>query len=220
MFDFDDVLVRSLVGVITAIAGFALGSWALHPWAVASLHTDAGRARLIGRLPTAFLSAAALGLAGWCAGLAPMLPAVIAFAIEGTTLSIVDLAERRIPNYLLLIGVATVGPLLIAGLIVSSDWSALLWGAIGAVAMFVFYLLLALIDARAMGMGDVKLAPIVGAMLGVHGLSWWLVGLLATFAIGAVAAIVQLVRRRGQGRAGIPFGPFMVAGTLVALALR
>lgn len=219
MLEADGLLVRSILSIVAAIAGFGLGFWALHPWAAESLRTDRGRARLASRLVTAFAGAAALGIASWGAGPAPQLPAAIAFALVGTTLSIVDLAEQRLPNGMLLVAVATVGPLLIAGLVVSADWPALLAGAIGAVAMFAVYFLMALISVRAMGMGDVKLAAIVGAMLGAHGISTWLVGLVATFVIGGVAAIIQLARRSASEREGIPFGPFMVAGTLVALAV-
>ena len=212
------ILVRSILSLAAAIAGFALGWWALHPWAMALVRTDQGQTRLAGRVVTALAAAAALGLAAWGAGRSPLLPSAIAFAVVGTTLALVDLAEKRIPNQLLLIGAATVGPLLVAGVVVRWGWLALLGCAIGAGAMFALYLLMALIDGRAMGMGDVKLALLVGAMLGPHGLSVWLIGLLATFVIGAVAAIITLVRRRGRPRAGIPFGPFMIAGTLLVLA--
>ena len=219
MFEADGLLIRSIISIVAAIAGFGLGFWALHPWAAASLRTDEGRSRLASRLVTAFTGAAALGVACWSAGLTPQLPAAIAFAVVGTTLSIVDLAEQRLPNSMLLVAAATVGPLLVAGLVVSSDWPALLAGAIGAVVMFAFYFLMALINVQFMGMGDVKLAAIVGAMLGAHGLSTWLVGLVATFVIGAVAAIIKLARRGSKARDGLPFGPFMVAGTLLALAV-
>ena len=218
MVDIAPLLVRSILSVASAVAGFALGWWALHPWAMALVRTELGQTRLAGRLPTALAAASALGMAAWSEGLSPLLPSTLAFAVVGTTLALVDLAEKRIPNHLLLVGAATVGPLLIVGVVARWGWPALLGCAIGAGAMFALYLLMALIDGRAMGMGDVKLALLVGAMLGPHGLSVWLIGLLATFVLGAGAAFITLVRRRGRPRRGIPFGPFMIAGTLLALA--
>ncbi len=63
----------------------------------------------------------------------------------------------------------------------------------------------------AMGFGDVKLAAVLGAMLG-----WekFLIGLFLAVTIGAVFGVIQ--RLAGGGRL-IPFGPYLVAGALLAL---
>jgi leader peptidase (prepilin peptidase)/N-methyltransferase len=73
-------------------------------------------------------------------------------------------------------------------------------------------------------MGDVKLAPALGLYLGYLGWEAVLVGILAGFVLGALAAIVILVRdvvaRRPVGgalRRALPFGPFLLLGTLVGL---
>ncbi|MDR9391262.1 MAG: prepilin peptidase [Trueperaceae bacterium] len=63
----------------------------------------------------------------------------------------------------------------------------------------------------AMGFGDVKLAGLLGAVLGVQGAA---VALLAAVAVGAVVGVAH--RLAGGGRA-IPFGPWLVVGGLVAL---
>lgn len=62
-----------------------------------------------------------------------------------------------------------------------------------------------------MGFGDVKLAAVLGAVLG-----WekFLVGLFFAVSIGALFGIVQ--RLAGGGRL-IPFGPYLLAGALLAL---
>ena len=63
----------------------------------------------------------------------------------------------------------------------------------------------------AMGVGDVKLAAVLGAFLG-----WekFLVGLFLAVSLGALFGIVQ--RIAGGGRL-IPFGPYLLAGALLAL---
>jgi leader peptidase (prepilin peptidase)/N-methyltransferase len=69
--------------------------------------------------------------------------------------------------------------------------------------------------SRGMGMGDVKLAALIGLVLGSIGLG--LVGVAAGAAIlvGGLAAVVALVR--GVGRKGaMPFGPALAAGTVIA----
>jgi leader peptidase (prepilin peptidase) / N-methyltransferase len=62
-----------------------------------------------------------------------------------------------------------------------------------------------------MGFGDVKLAAVLGAVLGVQNL---LVALLLAFILGALGGLVG--RALGGGRV-VPFGPYLVLGGLVAL---
>jgi hypothetical protein len=66
-------------------------------------------------------------------------------------------------------------------------------------------------------MGDVKLALVIGLLLGWFGLNAWLIGLLAAFVVGGLVALVALLLRRVTLRGSIPFGPSMLAGALVAL---
>ena len=63
----------------------------------------------------------------------------------------------------------------------------------------------------AMGFGDVKLAGVLGAMLGAQNL---LVALLLAFLFGAVGGLIG--RALGRGRV-VPFGPYLVAGAWAAL---
>lgn len=63
----------------------------------------------------------------------------------------------------------------------------------------------------AMGFGDVKLAAVLGALLGVPNL---LVGLLLAFVLGAVGGVIG--KAMGRGRV-VPFGPYLVLGGLIAL---
>jgi leader peptidase (prepilin peptidase) / N-methyltransferase len=64
----------------------------------------------------------------------------------------------------------------------------------------------------AMGFGDVKLAAVLGALLGVTG---FLVGLLLAVVIGAVVGVAQRVL---GGSRFVPFGPFLVVGALLSWA--
>mgnify|MGYP006193708693 FL=1 len=82
-----------------------------------------------------------------------------------------------------------------------------------------------MIGPSGLGMGDVKLAPALGLYLGYLGWNAVLVGIIAGFVLGALAALVVLVRDAaarkplaGALRTALPFGPFLLAGTLVGLA--
>ena len=68
-----------------------------------------------------------------------------------------------------------------------------------------------------MGFGDVKLAGLVGAMLGWLSWSALLVGAFAAFVLGGVVGIAVIASRRGNGKTPLPFGPFMLAGAALAL---
>jgi leader peptidase (prepilin peptidase)/N-methyltransferase len=65
-----------------------------------------------------------------------------------------------------------------------------------------------------MGMGDVKLAAVMGLYLGRSVAPALLIG----FAVGALVGIVMMARRGASARKqAVPFGPFLALGGLVAL---
>jgi leader peptidase (prepilin peptidase)/N-methyltransferase len=68
-----------------------------------------------------------------------------------------------------------------------------------------------------MGMGDVKLAGVLGLFLGWLGWSELLVGAFAAFLLGGVVALALLAARRVTRSSGIPFGPWMLAGAWSAV---
>jgi leader peptidase (prepilin peptidase)/N-methyltransferase len=69
-----------------------------------------------------------------------------------------------------------------------------------------------------MGGGDVKLAGVVGVMLGFAGWDAVALGLFAGFLGGGLYSVVLLVRRRADRRTAVPFGPWMLLGAWVGLA--
>ena len=80
-----------------------------------------------------------------------------------------------------------------------------------------FLLAAALIRRDGMGLGDVKLAGVLGFYLGAAVIE----ALVVAFAAGSIAGGVLLVRHGWSAHSRtIPFAPFLAAGALVALALR
>jgi leader peptidase (prepilin peptidase) / N-methyltransferase len=76
-------------------------------------------------------------------------------------------------------------------------------------------LLLVAVLSRGMGMGDVKLAALIGAVLGALGLRYVGVAAGAAILLGGLGAIVALAIGRDR-RSAIPFGPYLAAGAVVA----
>jgi leader peptidase (prepilin peptidase)/N-methyltransferase len=131
------------------------------------------------------------------------------FSAVLVALSAIDVERRILPDRIVLPSTAVV---LVAQIALFPD-RALEWTAasLGA-ALFLFVALLAY--PKGMGMGDVKLALLLGAALGRHVTVGLMLGMLA-----AMVVAVVLVARHGTAarKMAIPFGPFLALGSLVAL---
>ncbi len=121
--------------------------------------------------------------------------------------SVIDARHRIIPNRIVVPAAAIV---LVANtaLTLSPQW------AIGAVAASGFLLAAALVYPAGMGMGDVKLALLMGAALGKTVSVALMLGMLAAMVPG-----LYLIARHGKAarKMGLPFGPFLAFGSVVAL---
>lgn len=101
----------------------------------------------------------------------------------------------------------------------SDPWAAARRAVIGAVVLGLAYLVLALLGGgQGMGLGDVKLAPSLGALLAWPGWSTWCLGAMGAFILGGLWGIVLMLRGRGRS-ARMPFGPFMMAAALLTIVL-
>jgi leader peptidase (prepilin peptidase)/N-methyltransferase len=118
-----------------------------------------------------------------------------------------DLERRIVPNRVVLPAAAAV----LALQTVSHPSPAWAIGAIGAAG---FLLVAALAYPGGMGMGDVKLALLIGAVLG----RITPVGIMLALLLALVPSVVLLVRHGGRARRlAIPFAPFLAAGAVVAI---
>jgi leader peptidase (prepilin peptidase)/N-methyltransferase len=154
-------------------------------------------------LVTALLIAACFFAFGWSAYsfVASFFCAVL------VTVSATDLSHRIVPNVVVLPAAAIVLVAMTA-LEPSAEW------ALGAFGASFFLFLAALAYPKGMGMGDVKLALLLGAMLGRTVPVALMVGMLAAL----VPSIVLLARHgKAARKMGIPFAPFLALGGVVAL---
>jgi leader peptidase (prepilin peptidase)/N-methyltransferase len=123
--------------------------------------------------------------------------------------TLTDLEQRIIPNRILAFA-ALAGLAIVA----AGDPASLPERLIAAGAAGGFLLVAALAYPAGMGMGDVKLAAVLGLYLGSAVAPALLIALIA----GATAGVVKIAREGGAVRKrGIPFGPFLALGALVAL---
>ena len=129
------------------------------------------------------------------------------FCVVLVVLSAIDLTHRIVPNRIVLPAALAV---LVAQTVLepSPEWAV---GALGAAG---FLFVAALAYPAGMGLGDVKLALLLGAMLGRTVPVALMVGMIAAL----VPSVVLLARHGAAARKmGIPFAPFLSFGALVAL---
>ena len=129
------------------------------------------------------------------------------FCIVLVTVSAVDVEHRVVPNRIVL---PAAGAVLLAQTLLhpSPEW------ALGALAAAGFLFAAAVVYPAGMGMGDVKLALLMGAALGK--------AVLVALVLGMTAALIPglyLLARHGSSarKTGIPFAPFLALGSVLAL---
>lgn len=156
-------------------------------------------------------------LTAWRFGPGWVLPAFLFFAVAAVLLTVVDVRHRVLPNRVVLPSIVVGAVLLAVAAAATGEWSALLRAGIAAVVLFAVYLFLALISPRSLGMGDVKLAALLGLYLGWVGWGAVVLGAAAGFVVQALLALGLLAARRIGLRAELPFGPAMLLGAVIAI---
>lgn len=173
------------------------------------------------RYPIVELANAALwlALAGWAMSSQhlALLPLLLVLGSAGLALFCIDLDTHRLPNAIVLpLYPITAAGLVLAG-VLSGEWpwaSSLLAAALW---LLVFGLVWLVSGGRGLGLGDVKLAPVIGATLGWIGFGPAVVGLFAAWVLGGIVAIALLLSGRAKKGAHLAFGPFMIIGGGLAI---
>ena len=156
----------------------------------------------------------ALGLLVVAAGAIGLRPALLGFvwlAVVTPRLVAVDLAEHRLPDAVVLPGY----PIVLTAVLLdaSASGGSVLAAVVAALACGLVFLVLHTIGG--MGFGDVKLAPLLGALTAAAAPGGALIWLVLAFLIGGAGAVTVLIRR-GTG-ARMAFGPPMLLGAWAAV---
>lgn len=151
-----------------------------------------------------------------CAMRMPSDPAVIAccyFSAAGTVMSAIDIRVARLPDLLTLPSYPVMFLALAWASSVTGDVRPLYRGIEAAAILLAVFLIQNL--TVGVGLGDVKLAGLIGMLLGYFGWTTLFQGLFLASMIGAGWAVVK--RLRGGGDGYIPFGPALIAGALFSV---
>jgi leader peptidase (prepilin peptidase)/N-methyltransferase len=164
--------------------------------------------RIPWRYPAVELATAVLFAACFLAfGLTAYAFLAAGFCAVLVAISAIDIEHRIVPNRIV---VPATGIVLVVNTLIdpSVEW------LLGGLAGFTFLFIAAVIYPAGMGMGDVKLAALLGVMLGRD----VAVALMAGMLLAIVPSVVLLARHGSKARKmGIPFAPFLAGGGIVAL---
>jgi leader peptidase (prepilin peptidase) / N-methyltransferase len=129
--------------------------------------------------------------------------------------SLIDVRHRIIPNRLVYPSLVVFGVVVVALGVAGKEVSPLR-AVLGLLAYGGGLLLVALVSPGGMGLGDVKLAALIGLVLGALGWTYVGVGAMAAVLAGGVGAVAALLAGRSRKDA-IPFGPYLAGGAVIAL---
>ncbi len=145
------------------------------------------------------------------------LPAYLVFFVALVAVTVIDLEHYIVPNRIVVATLLVSVPLLVVAALVEGEWSPLRTALLGSLAAGSALLVINLISPKGMGMGDVKLALVLGLFLGWIGFGHVVLGIFLGFllgALGGVALIALKVRKRSDH---VPFAPFLAGGAALAV---
>ena len=145
---------------------------------------------------------------------------VPAFCILGAALVAlvwIDLREFRLPREITYTASVLGAIALVIAALVNDEteriWQAFFGAGLALAIMGGIYLA----SRGGMGDGDVRLAPLLGLYLGYLNPGIVPVGLFFGFLLGAVIGVAAMAIGKGGRKTALPFGPFLAAGTVVAV---
>lgn len=167
------------------------------------------------------VTAVLFALAFWRLGLSPELPAVLVFIFGGVLLSVIDWKVQRLPTQLVHCTLAGVGGGLVLASLLVWNWvplaTAVAGGSLFAGTFFLmWYLGRNLYGVTIIGFGDVRLAGVLGLLLGWYGLEFVLYGAIVGNLFAVLLALALSIHKR-KLLMRYSFGPPLIAGTLAVV---
>lgn len=165
------------------------------------------------------LAAIAVTVLAWRGGAHVATIALVWSALVAVALALIDLAVHRLPDRLIL---AALGGTLVAfcGAVLSgTPYHRLLVALACALGAGAFYFVLVFVSPRGMGLGDAKLAVLVGLVSGWFGVGAAVLAVMAGVLFAGLAAIMLVITRRVARADRLAYGPFMLMGALAAILL-
>jgi leader peptidase (prepilin peptidase)/N-methyltransferase len=211
--------VDALLLVAALVAAVVLGPWLAQVAARLAARDDTARADWLQSVEVTVVFAALL--VGAVVVTEPR-PATAAFAWAAgaaVVLGAVDLASHRLPDRVTFPAAVVCAAAFLVDAAVLGSWGAFVRALLAAAAAFAVAYGAAAISPEGLGFGDVKLLGLLGLLLGWFGWGVLLAGVFLGLLTGAAVSLALLAGRRAGWRTALPFGPPLMLGAVLALAL-
>jgi len=146
-------------------------------------------------------------------GAVPELAAYCVLFAGLVALSTVDIRVGLVPRKILYPTLVVMSAALVAAAVAGGRWSPL----VGGVAAFLVFYAIWWLFPKGMGMGDVRLAGLIGTGLGYLGFRQLYLGFLIAFVVGSVIGVVKMAVQGTGRKTALPFGPALAAGAVVGV---
>lgn len=210
---------RPVLAVVVLLVAVVVGPWLARVAVRLATRDDAARPT---PLRTGVMTAVFAALLAGVAELVDVRPSAAALAWAAgaaVVLAAVDLASHRLPDRVTYPAVVVCATALLVDAAALGSWAALLRAGAAAAAAVLIAGLGWVVSPQGLGMGDVKLLGLIGLLLGWFGWGVLMTGVFLGLLTGALVSLALVVTRRAGWRTAIPFGPPLMAGAVLALAL-
>ncbi len=126
------------------------------------------------------------------------------------TIFVIDLEHQIIPDELVYIGIFV----LILSFLISNNQLIFVNLLAGFISALILLFLNIVTDGKGMGLGDVKLALLIGSIVGINLFFVWL---LYSFVSGAIVGIILIITKKATLKYKIAFGPFLIIGLVLTI---
>ncbi|MBI5671456.1 MAG: prepilin peptidase [Chloroflexi bacterium] len=207
------ILAGLLAGVILNLASDYLPRFAAEPPSLPPVSLRRLFTPGVGwfRLHLAIMATSAVGFAllGYLIPSTPDLLLALLVYLALLLITVIDIKYRLVLNIITYPAVVLV--LLAHLLLLRQNIASIL---VGGVLAFAIFFLTAWLKPGQLGMGDVKLAALIGFVFGFPGVLW---ALIVGAGCGGLAAAVLIASRRGTLQTTMPYAPFLCLGAMIAL---
>jgi len=146
-----------------------------------------------------------------------VVPAYLVFFVCLVSVTVIDSQRQIIPNRIVYPTIFASIPLLTLAALAEGEWDRLGTALLGATLAWVALLVIHIIQPSGMGFGDVRLAFVLGLFLGWINLSHVVTGLFLGVVLISVVGILLALLRLKTLQEHIAFGPFLAAGSTIAV---
>lgn len=163
------------------------------------------------------VTGALFALAAWRIGAHLVLLPILVFFATLVMISVTDLTHRLVPRQILYVALGVLTPLIVIVAVVDHDVRSLEGAAVGGVVAFLLFFALWWFVPKGIGFGDVRLAGLIGLVVGSLSLLHVYVAFLVGFVVGMLFGLALTIGSTTGRKTRIPFAPSLALGAVYSV---